>query len=124
MSCSNRPAGFGARFPTLAGLTAPAQEVLTREPAFRSSGLRIRASLERRLRTLLQAFEQRRERARIRRILAGLDDRLLRDIGLSRAAVGPELPAPFPGLGEPLAPARDAARGQSLGQARHGLWHL
>ena len=101
-----------------AALRAPAQEFLTRKSVDRPSGL------GRRLRSLLEAFEQRRERARIRRGLAGLDDRLLRDIGLSRAAVGPELPAPFPGLGEPLAPDHDAAHGRSLSHPGHGLWHL
>ena len=101
MNQANHVIGFGTLFPTLAALTAPGQEFLTREPAYgASSGLRIRAGLGRRLRQLLQAFEQHREHARVQRALARLDDRLLRDIGLSRAEVGPELPAPFAGLGE------------------------
>lgn len=124
MTCTNHPAGLATSSPTLAALTAPAQRFLTREPADRRSGRRIPVGFGRRFRTLLETFERRRERARIRRVLAGLDDRLLRDIGLSRAAVGPELPAPFPGLGEPLAADPVAARGRSLGQARLGLWHL
>ena len=107
-----------------ATLSAPAREFLARERPARPSGLPVRAGLGRRLRSLLDAFEQRRERARVRRVLAGLDDRLLRDIGLSRAAVGPALPAPFAGLGEPLAAEHDAAHGRSLSGARHGLWHL
>ncbi len=113
MNQSNRIAGFGTLFPTLAALTAPAQEFVTWKPAYRApSGLRIRGGFGRRLRALVQAFEQRRERARVQRALAHLDDRLLRDIGLSRADVGPQLSAPFTGLGEPL------------GSVRHGLWHL
>ena len=113
------------RFPNHAAtLSAPAREFLARERAARPSGLPVRAGLRRRLRGLLDAFEQRRERARIRRVLAGLDDRLLHDIGLSRADVGSALPAPFPGLGEPLASDHAAARGRGPSPARHGLWHL
>lgn len=122
MNQANHTASFGTLFPTLAALTAPAHEFVTREPAYRApSGLRIRAGLGHRLRELLQAFEQHRERGRVQRALARLDDRLLRDIGLSRADVGPELPAPFAGLGESL---MGAGADPALGGARHGLWHL
>ncbi len=125
MTQINPVAGFGTLFPTLAALTAPAQEFVTRAPTYRApSELRIRAGLGRRLRALLQAFEQHRERARTQRTLARLDDRLLRDIGLSRADVGPELPAPFAGLGEPLVRDHGVARGPIVGEARLGLWHL
>ncbi len=36
-----------------------------------------------------------RERARGRRVLAGLDDHTLRDVGLDRAAVSGEIDKPF-----------------------------
>lgn len=36
-----------------------------------------------------------RERARSRRILAGLDDHTLRDVGLDRSAVSSEIDKPF-----------------------------
>ena len=110
----------------LTGRGAPAPELLARAPAGRAAaGLRMPAGLGGRLQALLQAFERWHEEARTRRHLARLDDRLLRDIGLSRADVGPELPAPFPGLGEPLARDRTAARGPGARQqARYGLWHL
>ena len=39
MNQANRIGGFGTLFPTLAALTAPAQEFLTREPAYRRAGL-------------------------------------------------------------------------------------
>ena len=121
MNQANRIAGFGTLFPTLAALTAPAQEFVTREPAYRApSGLRMRAGFGRWLQALLQAFEERRERIRVQRTLAALDDRLLRDIGLSRADVGPRLPAPFAGLGEALA----IDHGPLGGETRLGLWHL
>lgn len=125
MNQANRMAGFGTLFPTLAALTGPAQEFLTWEPAYRApSGLRIRGGLGRGLRALLQAFEQHRERARVQRALARLDDRLLRDIGLSRADVGPEPLPPFVGLGEMLPRDRDSGHPPVFGSVRHGLWHL
>lgn len=125
MNQTNRIAGFGTLFPTLAALTAPAHEFLTREPAYGApSGLRIRDGLGRRLSALLESFEHRRERARTQKALAHLDDRLLRDIGLSRADVGVELGSPFRGLGEPLVREHGAKGGPTLGQARLGLWHL
>ncbi len=122
---TNQIAGFGTLFPTLAALTAPAQEFLTREPAYRAaSGLRIRAGLGSRLRTLFQAFQERREHRRTQRTLARLDDRLLRDIGLSRAEVRRELPEPFAGLGEPSLRDHGVGRGPTLGEAGFGLWQL
>jgi uncharacterized protein YjiS (DUF1127 family) len=47
------------------------------------------------LRDGLDALRRWRELARQRRQLAELDDRLLRDIGLTRADVGAELRKPF-----------------------------
>jgi uncharacterized protein YjiS (DUF1127 family) len=123
MNCTNHSAVLATGFPTRAAPTPPAQDFLG-APASRPSRRRIRAGLGRRWRSLLDTFEQRRERARIRRVLAALDDRLLHDIGLSRADVGPALPAPFPGLCEPLASDHAAARGRGFSPARHGLWHL
>jgi uncharacterized protein YjiS (DUF1127 family) len=127
MNQANRTADFGRLFPTLAARTWPAQRSLSREPADRArSGLGNEAciGIGRRLQTLLRAFEQRRERHRIQRVLARFDDRLLRDIGLSRADLGLELESPFLGLGEPLARERNAGRGAPGGQSRVGLWHL
>lgn len=125
MNQAHRIAGFGTLFPTLAALTAPAQEFVTWQPAYRvPSGLRIRAGLGRWLGALRQAFERRREPARTRRALARLDDHLLRDIGLSRADLGVELEPPFLGLREPLARHPGVGRGPTLGAARAGLWHL
>jgi uncharacterized protein YjiS (DUF1127 family) len=117
--------GLETLFPTLAALTAPPQEVLTRTPANRTpSRLRSRPELGRRLRVLFERLEHRLEAARVCRTLARLDDRLLRDIGLSRADVGPELPEPFIGLGQPLAQGESARRGPTHGDPRVGLWHV
>jgi uncharacterized protein YjiS (DUF1127 family) len=102
MNQANRLTGFGTLFSTLAALTAPAQEFVTFRPTSPSlPALRVRGELGRALGAALAAARQRREYARQRRALQHLDDRLLRDIGLSRADVGgEELQAPFlPGQG-------------------------
>ena len=82
-------------------LTSPAQEFVTFRPASPAlPGLRLRGDLRARLRSALAAVRQARERDRQRRALQHLDDRLLRDIGLTRAEVGERLQAPFqPGQG-------------------------
>jgi uncharacterized protein YjiS (DUF1127 family) len=108
----------------LTGVSAPAPELLARAPAGGAAAMRVPSGLGGRWLALLQALERRHEAARTRRHLARLDDRLLRDIGLSRADVGPELPAPFPGLGEPLTRDRTVGRGPGARPARYGLWHL
>lgn len=101
MTQANQMTGFGTLFSTLAALTAPAQEFVTFRPTSPSlPGLRVRGDLGQSLRSALAATRQRRERARQQRALRRLDDRLLRDIGLTRADVGEELQAPFlPGQG-------------------------
>jgi uncharacterized protein YjiS (DUF1127 family) len=117
--------GFATLFPTVAALTAPAQEFRTRTPTYRApSRLQVLPKLGRHLGALFERLDQRLEAARVRRILGRLDDRLLRDIGLSRADVGPELPEPFIGFGQPLAHGDSARRGPTHGDPRVGLWHL
>ncbi len=54
-------------------------------------GLRARAALA----AVAAAAYEWRERARMRRTLARLDDRLLRDMGLSRSDVEQEIAKPF-----------------------------
>jgi uncharacterized protein YjiS (DUF1127 family) len=105
MNQVNQTASFGTLFSTLAALTAPAQEFVTFRPASPAlPGLRVRDDLWGPVRSALKTLRERREGARRRRALQRLDDRLLRDIGLSRADVGEELQAPFP--------------------PGNGLWHL
>ena len=106
MRHANHIAGFGPLFSALAALTSPAQEFVTSRPSYPAlPGLRLRDDLWRRLGAALEAARRRRQLARERRVLQRLDDRLLRDIGLSRADVGVELQPPFAPLGR-------------------GLWHL
>jgi uncharacterized protein YjiS (DUF1127 family) len=106
MTHANRTASFGTLFTTLAALTSPAQEFVTSRPSYPAlPGLRLRGDLWRHASAALDAARRRRQLARDRRALQQLDDRLLRDIGLSRADVGEEL------LQSPFLPAK-------------GLWHL
>ena len=106
MKYANQATSFGTLFTTLAALTSPAQEFVTSRPSYPAlPGLRLRDDLWRRLGAALEAARRRRQLARERRVLQRLDDRLLRDIGLSRADVGVELQPPFAPLGR-------------------GLWHL
>ncbi len=121
MSQVNRLVGFEGLIPALAARTVPAQEQASRWPARRTP---VGAGLGRRLRALRHAFERRRERARRHQELARLDERLLRDVGLSRADLGVELEPPFLGLGEPLTGAHGERRRATLVEARVGLWHL
>jgi len=101
MKYAHQPSGFGTMFSTLAALTSPAQEFVTSRPSYPAlTGLRLRGDLWRHARAALEAARQRRRLARDRRALQHLDDRLLRDIGLSRADLGEELHSPFlPGRG-------------------------
>jgi len=106
MKQDNQTANFGTLFSTLAELTSPAQEFVTSRPSYPAlPGLRLRGDLWRGVSAALEAGRRRRQLARDRRALQQLDDRLLRDIGLSRADVGEEL------LQSPFLPAK-------------GLWHL
>jgi uncharacterized protein YjiS (DUF1127 family) len=106
MTHTNHTASFGTLFTTLAALTSPAQEFVTSRPSYPAlPGLRLRGDLWRRVGAAIEATRRRRQVARERRALQQLDDRLLRDIGLSRADVGVELQPPFPPL-------------------EKGLWHL
>jgi uncharacterized protein YjiS (DUF1127 family) len=101
MKYAHQTSDFGTMFSTLAALTSPAQEFVTSRPSYPAlPGLRLRGDLWRHARAALEAARQRRRLARDRRALQHLDDRLLRDIGLSRADVGEELHSPFlPGGG-------------------------
>ena len=101
MKHANHTASFGTLFSTLAALTSPAQEFVTSRPSYPAlPGLRLRGDLWRHVSAALEATRRQRQLARERRALQQLDDRLLRDIGLSRADVGEELQAPFlPGRG-------------------------
>ena len=101
MKHANHTASFGTLFSTLAALTSPAQEFVTSRPSYPAlPGLRLRGDLWRHVSAALEATRRRRQLVRERRALQQLDDRLLRDIGLSRADVGEELQAPFlPGRG-------------------------
>ena len=106
MKYAHQTSGFGTMFSTLAALTSPAQEFVTSRPSYPAlPGLRLRGDLWRRVGAAIEATRRRRQVARERRALQQLDDRLLRDIGLSRADVGVELQPPFPPL-------------------EKGLWHL
>ncbi|MCC2663854.1 MAG: hypothetical protein K0R41_4360 [Geminicoccaceae bacterium] len=96
MKYAHQTSGFGTMFSTLAALTSPAQEFVTSRPSYPAlPGLRLRGDLWRQARAALEAARQRGRLARDRRALQHLDDRLLRDIGLSRADVGEELHSPF-----------------------------
>ena len=121
MNQVNRMTGFEGLVPALATRPLPAQRYVAPAPAYRAP---LGTGLGRRLSALRHAFELRRERGRARRALAHLDDRMLRDIGLSRADIGVELQAPFPGLGEPLTRDHGSDRHAGLAAARVGLWHL
>ena len=101
MRHANHTDSYGTLFSTLAALTSPAQEFVTSRPSQPAlPGLRLRGDPWRHVSTALEALRRRRQLARERRALQQLDDRLLRDIGLSRADVGEELQAPFlPGRG-------------------------
>jgi uncharacterized protein YjiS (DUF1127 family) len=92
MSESNRVAALPGLFSAIAGRAGPAPDFRAPGPAY---GAPAGAGIGDRLRALRQAFELRRERARTRRALARLDDRLLRDIGLSRADIEREIEKPF-----------------------------
>ena len=106
MRHANHAVSFGPLFTSLAALTSPAQEFVTSRSSYPAlPGLRLRGDLWRRVNAALEATRRRRQLARERRALQQLDDRLLRDIGLSRADVGEELLQP------PFLPAK-------------GLWHL
>ena len=106
MRHANQTASFKPLFTTLAALTSPAQELVTSRPSYPAlPGLRLRGDLWRRVGAAIEAAHRRRQLARERRVLQQLDDRLLRDIGLSRADVGVELQPPFPPV-------------------EKGLWHL
>jgi uncharacterized protein YjiS (DUF1127 family) len=109
MNQPNRITGFDGFYPRLAARTAPAPRFATRRPAELAP---LELGLGRWLGILRQALERRRERARTQRALAQLDDRLLRDIGVSRADLRVRLDSPFAGLGE------------TLTRERTGLWHL
>jgi uncharacterized protein YjiS (DUF1127 family) len=115
MNQANLMTGFEGLFPGPAARQSGARRATYRHPL--GNGLR------RWLGGLRQAFELRREQDRTRRALAQLDDRLLRDIGLSRADLGVELEPPFLGLGEALTHERGGER-PGLAEARVGLWHL
>jgi uncharacterized protein YjiS (DUF1127 family) len=107
MSESNRVAALPGLFSAIAGRAVPAPDFRALGPAY---GAPAGAGIGDRLRALRQAFELRRERARTRRALARLDDRLLRDIGLTRRDVGFVLRAPFQGLAETLNGERGGVR--------------
>jgi uncharacterized protein YjiS (DUF1127 family) len=107
MNESNRVAAFPGLFSAIAGRAVPAPDFGARRPAYRGP---VGAGMGDRLRALRQTFELRRERARTRRALAHLDDRLLRDIGLTRRDVGVVLKAPFQGLAEALSGERGGLR--------------
>jgi uncharacterized protein YjiS (DUF1127 family) len=53
------------------------------------------AAMEDAVTRLFDGLLDRHERARSRRLLATLDDRMLQDIGIDRAAVSRELSRPF-----------------------------
>jgi uncharacterized protein YjiS (DUF1127 family) len=99
MNESNRAAALSGLFPAVPDFRVPG-------PAYRApAGAGLGP-----LRALRHAFELRRERARTRRALAHLDDRLLRDIGLTRSDVGFVLRPPFQGLSEALGGERSGVR--------------
>jgi len=88
MTHANQTASFGTLFTSLAALTSPAQAFVTSRPSYPAlPGLRLRGDLWRRVGAAIAAAQRRRQLAREQRVLQQLDDRLLRDIGLSRADV-------------------------------------
>jgi uncharacterized protein YjiS (DUF1127 family) len=113
MNAINQAAGFGTLFSTLAALTSPGQEFVTPRPAYRGVPGR-RTEAGGRLKALLAGFRQRQEQARTMRALERLDDRLLRDIGITRAEVNAGLLPPF------ARPEDPALRG--LGRDLAGRW--
>jgi uncharacterized protein YjiS (DUF1127 family) len=96
MNHANRVQSFGTLFSTLAALTSPAQEFVTSRPAYGGvPRLRLREPAGQRLKAALRTMWRRYERARVKHALERLDDRLLRDIGVTRAEVDAGLLPPF-----------------------------
>lgn len=88
--------GFGGWFSTLAALASPAHTTLTRRPLYeRVAPLDLRPGLHEGLRRLAATLALWRGRVRERQALHDLDDRLLKDIGLTRAQVEAEWDKPF-----------------------------
>ena len=96
MNAINQAAGFGTLFSTLAALTSPRQEFVTSRPAGRAAPeRRLRTAAGARVGALVAAWRRRQERVRLSRALGRLDDRLLQDIGVSRAEIDAGLLPPF-----------------------------
>jgi uncharacterized protein YjiS (DUF1127 family) len=110
MSYANQTSGFGTLLSTLAALTALQLAVASR-PAYDSAPRSRRASSGR-VKTALARAWGRYERVQVRRALEQLDDRLLRDIGVTRAEVNAGLLPPFTRPEEPAVRklGRDLAR--------------
>jgi uncharacterized protein YjiS (DUF1127 family) len=88
--------GFGGWFSTLTALASPAHSTLTRRPLYeRVPPLGLRLGLGPRLGRLRATLAVWRERVRQRQALHDLDDRLLKDIGLTRDQVEAEWDKPF-----------------------------
>jgi uncharacterized protein YjiS (DUF1127 family) len=96
MNHANHVQSFGTLFSTLAALTSPAQEFVTSRPAYGSvPRLRLQQPAGERVKATLAALWRHYEQARVKRALERLDDRLLRDIGVTRAEVDAGLLPPF-----------------------------
>jgi uncharacterized protein YjiS (DUF1127 family) len=88
--------GFDGWFSTLAALASPVHTTVTRRPLYeRVAPLGLRPGLRRQWRQVMETLALWRERVRYRQALHDLDDRLLRDIGLTRAEVEEEWDKPF-----------------------------
>ena len=96
MRKTNSFSGFGFLFMSGTALVSPVHEWVTREALYRATAAPGRRPFWRRpIAHLTGALERLRQRQEQRRSLAMLDDRLLRDIGLTRADVENQLRQPF-----------------------------
>lgn len=91
-----RGADYGTLFSTAAALIAPSHSALTARPLYDDvPALRLRPAPKRHVDGLISRLFAWHERARQRWLLSGLDDHMLRDIGLSRADVEGEVSKHF-----------------------------
>ena len=96
MQLHQRGQDFGTLFSTAAAFTSPVHQRVTARALYdHVPALRLRSGPRQLVRTIVDAALAWHERARQRRALTQLNDRMLADIGLSRADVDGEVRKPF-----------------------------